>query len=73
MRHDDTNRGEVFFDAATRFVAEQPGGAARLLREHSPDDHGLCRGCRTPGTGTPYLPWPCPVATIAQAAGELQE
>jgi hypothetical protein len=72
MSHDDTGPGELSFDAATHFIAGQPGGAKRLLDEHSPNDQGLCRGCRRPGTGTPHVPWPCPIAQVAQAAGELR-
>jgi hypothetical protein len=71
MQHDDdrVNRG---FDVAARFVADQPGGVARLFSIHRPDDRGLCAGCLTPGTGVAYLPYPCPIAKIAEAAGKYQ-
>lgn len=59
------------FDTAARFIARQEGGPDRLLQEHSPDDEGKCLGCRRPGYGTAYVPWPCAVAKLAQTARRL--
>jgi hypothetical protein len=69
---DDDRRRDNCFDVAARFVADQPGGPGRLLNEHRPDDRGLCCGCLRPGTGMTYLPWPCPITRIAQAAADIQ-
>ncbi|MGH3589017.1 MAG: hypothetical protein ACRDQ0_22135 [Pseudonocardia sp.] len=52
-------------------LAQMPDVTAALLREHTPDAAGLCRACGMPGTGAPYLPAPCPLARIAQAARQL--
>jgi hypothetical protein len=59
-------------DTAVVFIASQPGGPARLLEEHQPDARGLCAGCCRPGTGIPYLPWPCAIAKLAAEADKLQ-
>ena len=53
-------------DAAARFVALQPGGARRILREHARRDDGTCSGCLT----SP-VHWPCVVSVIAKKALEL--
>lgn len=56
---------------AASFIAAQPGGPKRLLRIHQPDEYHRCRGCRTGGTGTPGLEWPCVVHMFAELASRL--
>jgi hypothetical protein len=68
---DDSEIGVQTFTEAARFIAAQDGGADRILREHRADAQGLCRGCTTPGTGTPFKRWPCSVAQLAQVAARL--
>jgi hypothetical protein len=53
-------------DAAARFVALQPGGAARILLEHDRRPDGTCGGCLT----SPVT-WPCVVSVIAKRAQEM--
>jgi hypothetical protein len=53
-------------------LAEMPDVIARLIAEHQPNERGLCRACGTPGTGTPHLPWPRPLAGTAEAARQLR-
>jgi hypothetical protein len=53
-------------EAAIVFVAEQPGGARRILLEHHRRDDGMCAGCLT----VP-VPWPCVVGVIATKALSL--
>ena len=53
-------------DAAARFVALQPGGARKILREHGRRDDGTCSGCLT----SP-VHWPCVVSVIAKKALEI--
>jgi hypothetical protein len=60
--------GVTTLTEAVRFIAAQPGGADRLLARHQPDKHGRCRGCTTPGTGTPDKRWPCSIFTLATNA-----
>ena len=66
----DTEAGVRTFAEASRFIAAQAGGPERLLRRHQPDERGRCRGCTTPGTGTPQRQWPCSTAVLAQAAAD---
>ena len=40
----------------------------RLIRIHSPNGHGLCTACTTPGTGTARVPHPCPIRALADLA-----
>lgn len=56
---------------AAVFIAAQPGGPKRLLRIHQPDDRHRCRGCSTPGTGTPGAEWPCPIHAFAHLAARM--
>jgi hypothetical protein len=49
-------------------LADMPGVVAALLREHTPDGSGRCRACGMPGTGTPYVPAPCSLWTLADRA-----
>ncbi|MCO1654276.1 hypothetical protein [Pseudonocardia humida] len=44
---------------------------ARLLSGHARTDDGLCAGCTRPGRGTPMLPWPCSLWTLARTARTL--
>ena len=53
-------------------LARMPEVIARLLAEHVPDEHGRCRGCGRPGTGTPYLLAPCDLWTVADAARRMR-
>ena len=53
-------------------LAEMPDVIAALMREHTPDERGLCIACGTPGTGTPHLKWPCPLRRIAERARTLR-
>ncbi len=51
-------------------VATMPDVVANLLREHRPDEQGLCtgNGCGTAGRGVPTTRWPCSLHTLAAAA-----
>lgn len=59
---------EPIVDPLTLALAELPGAAERLREEHVPDEHGRCRGCTMPGTGTPYAHSPCSLALLAESA-----
>jgi hypothetical protein len=52
-------------------LARMPDVVARLLAEHVPDQRGRCRGCGFPGTGTPYVPSPCGLWLVADAAQRI--
>ncbi len=52
--------------AAAEFVADQPGGADRLLGRHRRMPDGNCTSC----VATP-TPWPCITAVIADLAHRL--
>jgi hypothetical protein len=53
-------------------LAAMPDVVAALLRDHVPDAHGRCRECGMPGTGTPYLSYPCSLRGIAEAAMKIR-
>lgn len=53
-------------------LAAMPDVVAALVRDHVPDVRGRCIACTTPGTGTPNLPWPCPLRLIAENARKLR-
>lgn len=53
-------------------LADMPEVIAALIRDHVPDVRGRCSMCGMPGTGSPHLPWPCPLRRIAEAARELR-
>jgi 2-keto-3-deoxy-galactonokinase len=53
-------------------LAGMPDVVAALVRDHVPDARSRCIACGMPGTGTPYLPWPCPLRRIADAARQLR-
>ena len=53
-------------------LADMPDVVAGLVRDHVPDARGRCIACGTPGTGTPHLPWPCPLGLIADSARKLR-
>ena len=72
MERVDPHGAAHSFEVAALFIAAQPGGVDRLLSEHRPDEHGLCRGCTRPGTGVPHMQWPCSVARLAQVAARLR-
>jgi hypothetical protein len=70
------NTGHVHTTATERwhaFAAElgtMPDVIERLSAIHRPTVDGrLCRGCTAAGRGTPYLPWPCPIAALLAAGG----
>jgi hypothetical protein len=46
---------------------------AGLLAAHKPTSSGFCRECGMPGTGTPYLRWPCSLWGIAAAAKQIRD
>jgi hypothetical protein len=52
-------------------LAAMPDVVAALMRDHVPDLRGRCIACTTPGTGTPHLPWPCPLRLVADNARKL--
>jgi hypothetical protein len=51
-------------------MTAMPDVVANLLREHQPDEHGLCRGkgCGRGGRGGPTTRWPCSLHALAAAA-----
>lgn len=53
-------------------LADMPDVVAALLRDHVPDALGRCRACGTPGTGTPYVRYPCSLREIAEAARKIR-
>jgi hypothetical protein len=53
-------------------LAEMPELITALLRDHAPNNRGLCRTCGLPGTGTPHLPAPCSLRRIAEAARTIR-
>jgi hypothetical protein len=57
----DFAAGDV--EAAVQFMAQQIGGAERVLAIHRRLPDGRCRGCLTTVTT-----WPCPVAHLALRA-----
>jgi hypothetical protein len=59
-------------DPLTLVLAAMPDVVAALLRDHVPDNLGRCTGCGRPGTGTPYLPAPCSLWTIAETARKIR-
>lgn len=63
---DGTGHGPAAVDAAIEFVAQQPGGARRILLAHDRRRDGTCGGCLT----SPVA-WPCVVSIIALRAREL--
>jgi 2-keto-3-deoxy-galactonokinase len=52
-------------------LAGMPDVIARILANHVPDDRGRCRACGMPGTGTPYVRWPCSLASVAEVARRI--
>jgi hypothetical protein len=55
-------------EAAIQFMAQQHGGAERVLSIHRRLPDGRCRGCLTTVTT-----WPCPVAHLALLAQPSQD
>ena len=53
-------------------LAGMPDVIGRLVVEHLPDEHGRCRGCTSPGTGRPNVPWPCSLRKLADEAGRFR-
>jgi hypothetical protein len=49
------------------FIANQPGMADIIIRNHSDDGTGHCRLCSAGGQ-TGHYTWPCPTYHAAQAA-----
>jgi hypothetical protein len=67
----DQETAQHLCHSAAEFIAAQPGGPERLLMLHTSDASGHCRGCTTPGYGTPLGRWPCAPALLARAAAAL--
>ena len=63
---DGTGHGPSAVEAAVHFVANQPGGARRILLAHDRRRDGTCGGCLTSPVS-----WPCVVSVIALRALEL--
>ncbi len=61
---------EELWSGVVAEVATMPDVVANLLREHRPDEQGLCtgNGCGTAGRGVPTTRWPCSLHTLAAAA-----
>jgi hypothetical protein len=59
-------------DAVALVLADMPEVVAALLRDHVPDARGRCSACGLPGTGTPHLPAPCSLWTIAETARKIR-
>lgn len=53
-----------------RFIADQPGMAAKLLAQHVNDGTGHCKIC-TNGAGAGRHVWPCPSHGLAEQASQL--
>jgi hypothetical protein len=53
-------------------LALMPSVITRLLAQHVPDEHGRCRGCGMPSTGTPHVVAPCGLWEIAEAARKIR-
>ncbi len=51
-------------------MAKLPGVALTLLRRHTADPAGYCRGCQLPQGG--YTRWPCTLYAAATAARAAQ-
>ncbi|MGH3613441.1 MAG: hypothetical protein ACRDRK_12790 [Pseudonocardia sp.] len=66
------NHTDPIATAVIAFVAEQVGGPERLLAIHVADERARCRGCTTPGTGTPQARWPCVVHFYASQAANVR-
>ncbi|WP_214403116.1 hypothetical protein [Pseudonocardia lacus] len=45
----------------------------QLLSRHARTDDGLCACCTRPGRGTPMLPWPCSLYSLARTAQVLRD
>ena len=60
--------GDRLLAEAVGLILAEPGMALRLVDDHVPDDRGLCRGCTTPGYGTPHAHWPCTPYTLGATA-----
>jgi hypothetical protein len=54
-------------DVAIQFMAQQQGGAERVLAIHRRLPDGRCRGCLTTASR-----WPCPVARLALRAQQFR-
>src|SRR5262249_49507993 len=60
-------RADGSVDTAARFVADQPGAAARILTHPPPAESGDRAGCAPPRP----TPWPCVLAHLARRAEQL--
>lgn len=61
------SEGSSAIEAAAKFVAGEDGAAARLLSQHTRNDHGDCAGCG----GYRPVRWPCVLVHIAERAREI--
>jgi hypothetical protein len=69
-RTDRPPSSDVRYEQLVTELAEQPDTWRRMLVEHHRDPVGYCAAkvCREPGTGRPYLVWPCPSRLLALRA-----
>ncbi|WP_214406244.1 hypothetical protein [Pseudonocardia lacus] len=67
MSNDPDHVRATCITVAAEFVAAQPDGTRRTLRQHRRLDDGNCAGCLTRPT-----PWPCTAAVIAHTARRLE-
>lgn len=61
----DSDSGWLTFVAV---LATMPDVRLKLRLDHSADEAGYCRSCLTPGRGTPLVPFPCSLRSLADAA-----
>jgi hypothetical protein len=56
-------------------LAARPDTCRHMLTQHVRTEDGFCaaRPCGRPGTGTPYLVWPCPSLLLALRAHQHQQ
>jgi hypothetical protein len=60
---------EVDWRAFIAVLAAMPDLVERLMAAHTPTlDGRWCKGCTTPGRGTPHGRWPCVFAVLAAEA-----
>jgi hypothetical protein len=59
-------------DPVLLVLADMPDVVAALLTTHKSTSSGYCRECGMPGTGSPYLPWPCSLWGIAARARTIR-
>jgi hypothetical protein len=64
---------EVDWRAFIAVLAAMPDLVERLMAAHTPTlDGRWCKGCTTPGRGTPHGRWPCVFAVLAAEAARAR-